>query len=137
MELMRRAALERREAGRVPVKYVIVLTKTDKAGKKALKMTRDAVHKSVAELITSLPDKTESPSDADATSGTNIDAVAGVTASADHSPVAASNGSNSSKGQGKSVIEEEDEVTIIETSAFQRLGREALWEVILKGVLAL
>ena len=134
MELMRRAALERREAGRVPVKYVIVLTKTDKTGKKALKMTRDAVYKSVAELITSLPDKTESPLDADA--DTTTDTEAGVTYLVDRSPATADSGSNSNKGPDKSVIEEGDELTIIETSAFQRLGREALWEVILKGVLA-
>ena len=132
MELMRRAALERREAGRVPVKYVIVLTKTDKAGKKALKMTRDAVYKSVAELITSLPDKNEQHSDADAITDTET----GVIDFVDHSPVAADSVRSSSKGQGNSVILEEDKVTIIETSAFQRLGREALWEVILKGVLA-
>ena len=133
MELMRRAALERREAGRAPVKYVIVLTKTDKAGKKALKMTRDAVYKSVAELITSLPDKNESPSEAESEADTD----AGVTGVVDHSPATASIDSNNSKGQGKSVtVVEDNEVTIIETSAFQRLGREALWEVILKGVLA-
>ena len=133
MELMRRAALDRREAGRVRVKYVIVLTKTDKAGKKALKMTRDAVYKSVAELITSLPDKNESPSEADAGKQTDT----GATDLTDLSHVATTDsGSNTSIGQDKSVIEEEDEVTIIETSAFQRLGREGLWEVILKGVLA-
>lgn len=55
MEIMRRAAVERSGTGRPPVRYVIVLTKVDKASKKELTATRRDVDRAVQELAKTFP----------------------------------------------------------------------------------
>lgn len=55
MEIMRRAAVERAGTGRPPVRYVIVLTKVDKASKKELTATRRDVDRTVQELVKTFP----------------------------------------------------------------------------------
>lgn len=71
MEIMRRAAVERAGTGRPPVRYVIVLTKVDKASKKELTATRRDVDRAVQELVKTFP-QAETESSGSGTVGMDV-----------------------------------------------------------------
>ena len=96
IEIMNRASLERVQTGKLPVQYIVVLTKVDKASAKALTSTRQAVL-----------NKMSKPNTLPIQSNNN------------------SNNNDSSKNRKNSV-------RIIETSSTERIGREQLWQIILK-----
>lgn len=95
---MRRAAVERASTGRPAVRYVIVLTKIDKASKKELAATRKDVDRAFRELLVTFPQPVTDP-------GASSNEVS---------------------------ISSANEVTIVETSATTRTGRDHMWKLILK-----
>ena len=150
MEIMRRAAVERAQTGRPAVRYVVVLTKVDKASAKQLAATRRDVARACRQLLETLPapSPTAEPAGGDSTSRDHSSGrqlletlpapsptaePAGGSISRDHSS-GGSSGNNGSSGSIDSSCNSNNvnEVTIVETSAITRTGRDHMWKLILK-----
>lgn len=118
---MKRAAAERSQAGRLPMQYVIVLTKVDKASAKILMNTRNAV----MDIYDTLGDINTPPTTSDRNQRTDNDDDDGGSSSA-------AIDRKTTKKKRRVDSSSSNNITIIETSSTECVGREQLWQIILK-----
>lgn len=126
IDIMKRASAERSQSGRLPVQYVVILTKVDKASAKSLQSTRQAVM-NLYDTISEINTPTPASAAAGAVDKNRPSAVDTAVATAD----TASSGRDMKKPK-KARRESNSAITIIETSSTERIGREQLWQIILK-----
>ena len=108
---MKRASIERMQTGKLPALYIVVLTKVDKASAKELTNTRQAVmniYNTIGSVSINIEKLNNDPSTGSVNNGTN-------------------NLKNTNIKHNTS-----NNINIIETSSTEKIGREQLWQIILK-----
>ena len=111
------------------MQYVVVLTKVDKASAKTLQSTRQAVmnmYDTISEINTPVTPTSASLKDRFPAADTTTTTTTATTTAAD------TFNERDTKKSKKSRRENNSNITIIETSSTERIGREQLWQIILK-----
>lgn len=116
---MKKAAAERNQYNRPPVAYVVVLTKIDKATTKALTSTR----KAVSDIYHYNNNVNNDNDENNQINGGELNKINMNTLIKDNS---SNRNHNTHNNKSNSFM------MIVETSATERVGREQLWEIILK-----
>ena len=126
---MKRATVQRSQNGILPIQYVIVLTKVDKASAKALTSTRQAIMNIYQTISTinanSIVSATNDDNVANRNNDDSNDTSSYNNIETNYKKMKKNNKdmSNSNHNSG---------LTIIETSSTEKVGRELLWQIILK-----
>ena len=119
-----RAAAVRAAEGRTPFQYAVVLTKTDKAGEKQLRLTEQEVRTGLAQPFAAGAD--EAGGDGAGVEGSSEAVGAAVAGGRPDAGVGA--------GVGVGVGDQAAAVAVLRTSSVARVGRDDVWRL-LQGVL--
>ena len=129
-----RAAAVRAAEGRTPFQYAVVLTKTDKAGEKQLRLTEQEVRTGLAQPFAAGAD--EAGGDGAGVEGSSEAVGAAVAGGRPDAGVGAGVGVGVGAGAsvGVGVGDQAAGVAVLRTSSVARVGRDDVWRL-LQGVL--